>query len=77
MDKEQNAFQETSKTEEDLLDFEFDELSEESGTQGADGPGELGEEDIIELTDVIEEGESVAADESDDTLRLDDIEDAL
>lgn len=74
MNKEQDAFQETSKTEEDLLNFEFDELSEEKGAQGADGPAELGDEDIIELTDVIEEGEPVAAGESDDTLRLDDMD---
>lgn len=74
MNKEQDAFQETSKTEEDLLNFEFDELSEEKGAQGADGPAELGDEAIIELTDVIEEGEPVAAGESDDTLRLDDID---
>lgn len=61
MKKNDGFFEHGEKTEEDLLDFKFDDLSYDDTTETS-GPN-----DIIELVDVVEGGDSL------DDLELDDI----
>jgi hypothetical protein len=65
MKKNDGFFEHGEKTEEDLLDFKFDDLSYDD-TTGTSGPNE-----IIELVDVVEQGDFL------DDLELDDISIAL
>jgi hypothetical protein len=61
MKKNDGFLEDSEKTEEDLLDFKFDDLSYDD-TTGTHGPN-----DIIELVDVVERGDFL------DDLELDDI----
>jgi len=68
MKKNKDIFENGKKTEEDLLDFEFDDLSKED-VEAASG-GSTEDEDIIELDDIIETGEPVEDAESEDITRV-------
>jgi hypothetical protein len=68
MKKNKDIFENGKKTEEDLLDFEFDDLSKED-VEAASG-GSTEDEDIIELDDIVETGEPVEDAESEDITRV-------
>ena len=68
MKKNKDIFENGKKAEEDLLDFEFDDLSKED-VEAASG-GSTEDEDIIELDDIIETGEPVEDAESEDITRV-------
>ena len=73
MKKDEDIFKDEKKDEEELLDFEFDELSEE-GVEASSGDSPSDEE-VIELDDIVETGELVEDSESEDITRVLDEED--
>lgn len=68
MKKNKDIFDNGKKGEEDLLDFEFDDLSKED-VEAANG-GSTGDEEIIELDDIVETGELVEDAESEEIARV-------
>ena len=68
MKKNKNIFENGEKGEEDLLDFEFDDLSKED-LEAASG-GSTEDEEIIELDDIVEKGELVEDPGSEDITRV-------
>ena len=68
MKKNKDIFENGKKGEEDLLDFEFDDLSKED-VEAASG-GSTEDEEIIELDDIVEKGELVEDPGSEDITRV-------
>ena len=68
MKKNKDIFENEKKGEEDLLDFEFDDLSKED-VEAASG-GSTEDEEIIELDDIVEKGELVEDPGSEDITRV-------
>ena len=68
MKKNKDIFENEKKGEEDLLDFEFDDLSKED-VEAASG-GSTEDEEIIELDDIVETGELVEDPGSEDITRV-------
>ena len=68
MKKDEDIFKDEKKDEEELLDFEFDELSEE-GVEASSGDSPSDEE-VIELDDIVETGEPVEDSESEEITRV-------
>jgi len=68
MKKNKDIFENGEKGEEDLLDFEFDDLSKED-VEAASG-GSTEDEEIIELDDIVEKGELVEDPGSEDITRV-------
>ena len=68
MKKNKDIFENGKKGEEDLLDFEFDDLSKED-VEAASG-GSTEDEEIIELDDIVETGELVEDPGSEDITRV-------
>jgi hypothetical protein len=68
MNKNKDIFENGEKGEEDLLDFEFDDLSKED-VEAASG-GSTEDEEIIELDDIVETGELVEDPGSEDITRV-------
>ena len=68
MKKTEDLFEEARKDDEELLDFEFDDLSEED-FEAASGES-LSDEEIIELDDIIETGEFVEETESEGITKV-------
>lgn len=68
MKKDEDIFKDEKKDEEELLDFEFDEMSEE-GVEASSGDSPSDEE-IIELDDIVETGELVEDSESEEITRV-------
>lgn len=68
MKKNKDIFENEKKGEEDLLDFEFDDLSKED-VEAASG-GSTEDEEIIELDDIVETGELVEDPGSEEITRV-------
>jgi hypothetical protein len=68
MKKNKDIFENGKKGEEDLLDFEFDDLSKEDVEASSGGSTE--DEEIIELDDIVETGELVEDAESEEITRV-------
>ncbi len=68
MKKNKDIFENGKKGEEDLLDFEFDDLSKED-VEAASG-GSTEDEEIIELDDIVETGELVEDPGSEEITRV-------
>lgn len=68
MKKSKDIFENGKKGEEDLLDFEFDDLSKED-VEAASG-GSTEDEEIIELDDIVETGELVEDPGSEEITRV-------
>ncbi len=68
MKKNKDVFENEKKGEEDLLDFEFDDLSKED-VEAASG-GSTEDEEIIELDDIVETGELVEDPGSEEITRV-------
>ena len=68
MKKKKDIFENEKKGEEDLLDFEFDDLSKED-VEAASG-GSTEDEEIIELDDIVETGELVEDPGSEEITRV-------
>ena len=68
MKKNKDIFENGKKGEEDLLDFEFDDLSKED-VEAASG-GSIEDEEIIELDDIVETGELVEDPGSEEITRV-------
>lgn len=68
MKKNKDIFENEKKGEEDLLDFEFDDLSKEDVAAASGGSTE--DEEIIELDDIVETGEMVEDPGSEDITRV-------
>ena len=68
MKKDKDIFKDGKKGEEELLDFEFEELSEQD-VEGASGASPS-DEDIIELDDIVATGELAEDSESEEITRV-------
>ncbi len=68
MKKNKDTFENGKKDEEDLLDFEFDDLSKEDVEATSGGSTE--DEEIIELDDIVEKGEMVEDPGSEEITRV-------
>jgi hypothetical protein len=68
MKKNEELFEVAKKDEEELLDFEFDELSEEDLEAASDDS--VLDEEIIELDDIVETGEFAEGSESEEITKV-------
>lgn len=75
MKKDENLSKETNKDKDELLDFEFDDLSN-GDVEAPNGDFPLDEE-IIELDDIVEAGELLEDDESEEVTRVLDEEETV
>ncbi len=68
MNEKDEILEQGKESEEDLLDFEFDDLS---GDDFQEGESEgTSDEEILELVDIVEKGEAAGASESDEIAQL-------
>ncbi len=75
MENDEKPFGDNKPGEDELLDFEFDELAKDSGgAEDADAPEDEG---IIELVDVVEKGEVPPSSETEEIERYLDKEESL
>jgi hypothetical protein len=75
MENDEKSFDDKKPGEDELLDFEFDELAKDSG--GVDDVEGLDDEGIIELVDVVEKGEIPPSSETEEIERFLDKEESL